>query len=97
MKKFLLASSIFAGASFMAACSTQTPEHGGFPPMKPECKVVMEHMHKSHKQIEKLTKENKPTEIGDIIIADHKFMEGYPQCKPEHKMPPIPQNKDMPR
>lgn len=83
MKKLLLLSSLltlalnqFAFAHNMDASS---------PMMNPACKPVMERMKSSHEQIEKLIAANKPTDIGNIIISDHKFLEQYPQCKPAWK------------
>lgn len=69
--------------------STPPPPPPGGPQMSKECKPVMDHMRKSHEQIEKLIQENKATDIGNIIIADHKYLEQYPQCRPP--LPPRPQ------
>lgn len=58
------------------------------PKIDPVCKPVMERMRSSHQQIEQLIKKNDATGIGNIIIADHKYMESfvaeYPQCTPPH-------------
>ena len=92
MKNFILTTllSLTAIGVANAADATNPPS----PPQMPAaCKPIMEHMMSSHKQIEAAVKANNPTLVGNLVIAEHNYMESAiaqnPECKPQHRMQPI--------
>lgn len=58
------------------------------PRHNPACKPLMEHMRTTHPQIEAAIKANDAQKVGQLVIADHNFIEKFiaehPQCKPRH-------------
>lgn len=94
MKKFIFTTLLSLTAIGIAnAADTNTPPS---PPQMPAaCKPIMEHMMSSHKQIEAAVKANNPTQVGNLVIAEHNYVESAiaqnPECKPQHRMPPTPQ------
>lgn len=84
MKKIITL--LLVGASLSVYADNTPPMP---PKMDPKCKPAMEHMRASHKQIEELIKKDDATAIGNIVIADHKYMKDFiaknPECNPPHK------------
>ena len=78
MKKFI----VMTMASMGLVLAAPVYADGGMPQIPAACVPVMEHMMASHKQIQQLIQENKPTDIGNLVIADDQFLQQYPQCKP---------------
>jgi patatin-like phospholipase/acyl hydrolase len=93
MKNFILTTLLSLTAIGVAnAADATTPPS---PPQMPAaCKPIMEHMMSSHKQIEAAVKANNPTLVGNLVIAEHNYMESAiaqnPECKPQHRMQPMP-------
>jgi hypothetical protein len=57
--------------------------------MGPVCKEAMEHQKKVRPEIDRAIKENNAQKVGELVIADHKFMEDFcakhPECKQKMK------------
>lgn len=56
----------------------------------PVCKEAMERMHDCHTKVQAAIKANDAQKVGELIIANHNYMENFmakhPQCKPKHGM-----------
>ncbi|MBP9742556.1 MAG: hypothetical protein KBD37_04275 [Burkholderiales bacterium] len=90
MKNLLL--SALLGLSFVgsAIADNQMPDANMQPQMDPTCKPAMDHMQANHQKVMAAIKANNPMEVGNLVIAGHKYMENFvaknPQCKPKSPM-----------
>lgn len=66
--------------------------------MGPVCKEAMEHQKKVRPEIDRAIKENNAQKVGELVIADHKFMEDFcakhPECKQKMKDMKMAMEKD---
>lgn len=94
MKKFTLIT-LLSLATIGIANAAETTAPPSPPQIPAACKPILEHMMSSHKQIEAAVKANNPTLVGNLVIAEHNYMESAiaqnPECKPQHRMPSMPQ------
>lgn len=81
MKKLL--STAAACGLFLVAGIANAGHHQ----MNSVCKPAWEHVQATHPQIEAAIKANDATKVGQLIIADHKYLEEFfgkhPECKPK--------------
>lgn len=94
MKRLLLTTLLSLTA--LGVANAAEPTEPPMPPQMPAaCKPIMEQMKTTHKQIEAAIKANNPTQVGNLVIAEHNYIESAiaqnPECKPHHRpMPPMP-------
>lgn len=90
MKK-LLSALLVIGASVGIANAAQPQASQPMPMMKmdPVCKTAFEHMRTNRHEVESAIKSNDANKVGNLVIANYKYMQDFmaknPQCKPKHR------------
>lgn len=86
MKKILVTA--LCGLGLIAGAAQADDAKMMMPKMPPVCKEAMDHQKSVRPMIDAAIKENNAQKVGELVIADHKFMEDFfmkhPECK--HKM-----------
>lgn len=92
MKKIFLIG--VCGLSLMSgiACANNMNMNMGMDmmPKDPVCQEAMKQMKDCHAKVEAAIKANDAQKVGELVIANHHYMESFmakhPQCKPKHDM-----------